>query len=271
MVCWICIKHCSGYQQHEYEQSHEKIATPAALFQLVTQHQSFAWLRTLSELIVRVDVFIESALPDGTQVKSLIDYTKKLLIPNQQGNDFAKQFLLRSSKVLISRRYTEKWQGYYQLHKFVIVIVCIRFKRSVSPILFAGNLIIILYIWWNGSGQGLTNAASLSSPLIALGTLCGLLAFYFALWQLMLIGRIPFVERPWGHDKLSRLHHFLGLTAISILIFHPLFLTLGYSKLAETTFVSQLWTFIISFPDVWRAAIAYVMFLLIILITLIDE
>jgi predicted ferric reductase len=140
-------------------------------------------------------------------------------------------------------------------------------KKAVAPILFLANLVAILYIWWNGSGSGLLGP-TVASTMLALGTLCGLLAFYFALWQMLLIGRVGFIERPWGHDKLSRYHHLLGLTAISIMIFHPLFLSYSYSILAETTGIRQLWTFVVSFPDVWRAAIGYLMFLGIILISL---
>jgi hypothetical protein len=62
------------------------------LFQLVTEHQAFAWLRTLSELIVGIDVFLESEPQEHAQALSLIDYTRKLLVPDPSGNDFSQNY-----------------------------------------------------------------------------------------------------------------------------------------------------------------------------------
>src|SRR3989344_5960147 len=109
--------------------------------------------------------------------------------------------------------------------------------------LFLGNLIVIIAIWFIGARSDL-GQLNISGPLIAFGRLAGLLAFYLILWQMLLIGRIGWIEQGWGHDKLSRFHHFLGITAVSILLFHPIFLVIGYSHEAQTTLTSQFFIFL---------------------------
>lgn len=96
------------------------------------------------------------------------------------------------------------------------------FLKSIAPLLFFANLAVVFSFW-------LSVSLRVSNLLISLGTLAGLLAAYFALWQLLLIGRVAWIERFWGHDKLSRIHHFLGITTVSVIFFHPILLVLGYS------------------------------------------
>ena len=74
-------------------------------------------------------------------------------------------------------------------------------KKWIAPILFLRNLFVILAIWWQHA----------SVDLISLGRFAGLLAFYLILWQLLLIGRISWIESVWGHDRLSRWHHRNGI------------------------------------------------------------
>ena len=135
------------------------------------------------------------------------------------------------------------------------------------PIVFVATLATTLTIWTNHSAAGITSPM-LSLQLIAWGNLAGLLAYNLCLWQLLLIGRIGWIERPWGHDKLSHLHHVLGITAIAILILHPVLMTLGYSKEAGMLLASQFWLFLTSFDHVLQAFIAYLMFVSIVALSL---
>lgn len=137
--------------------------------------------------------------------------------------------------------------------------------KLLGPALFVANLaIIILAIWWPGNAASFTAAGPVSATLIAVGRLAGLLAFYLVLWQMLLIGRVGWLEKVWGHDKLSHFHHFSGLAAVAVLLFHPILLTLGYSAVAKTAPLDQFISFVTSYQHVWLAVMAYVMFLLII-------
>ena len=142
-----------------------------------------------------------------------------------------------------------------------------RLLKLLAPVLFIANLVVILVVWWHGVLPEI-QADMVAGPLVAFGRLAGLLAFYLILWQIMFIGRVGWIEKAWGHDKLSRFHHFFGLTAISILFFHPILLMMGYSKLAQTTLASQFWLFLTSYYYTISALIAYLMFLGIVVMSL---
>ena len=141
------------------------------------------------------------------------------------------------------------------------------FKNKNLSREFGAVLIVIVIIWLNGSFLDI-RSSNIAGPLIALGRLAGLLAFYLILWQIMFIGRVGWIERAWGHDRLSRFHHFFGIVAIAILALHPILLTLGYSKLAQTTLTSQFLLFLSKYHYTISALIAYLMFLGIVVLSL---
>ncbi len=106
--------------------------------------------------------------------------------------------------------------------------------KFFAPFLFLGNLVVVLLIWWHGID---------SFSLISIGRLFGFLAFYLVLWQLLLIGRVGWIEKYWGHDRLSRLHHKNGIVTWTLLVLHPVLIILGYSSLTHRTFVDQFFLY----------------------------
>ena len=80
----------------EFERRHhEKLAgqriKPGELYNLITNHKSFSWLRSLSSLIVSLDEVIEDKKP-VKEPKDLIRYIKKLLTPKEDGDDFSSKY-----------------------------------------------------------------------------------------------------------------------------------------------------------------------------------
>ncbi len=100
--------------------------------------------------------------------------------------------------------------------------------------------------------------------LVALGRLCGLLAEAAILLQIFLIGRIPFVEQAFGHDKLNRWHRANGYLLSVFLILHPLLIILGHATWSQTGFWSQAWTLVTGWDGVLEALIAWAIFVMII-------
>ncbi len=136
-------------------------------------------------------------------------------------------------------------------------------KKLFPLLLWIGNLIAIILIW-----RIHAHFRSPAATLISLGDLAGLIAFYLILCQLLLIGRIGWIERAWGHDKLSRLHHTMGVVAICIIALHPLLLIAGYSLIGGISAPRQFWIFLTQYEDILLAVVAYVMFLSIIFVSL---
>ncbi len=95
------------YQRRNYEKSHGRIQTTGKMFTLASGDKDFAWLRSLSELIVGLDSYIDASEFDNKNVRSLIKYTKQVLNPKTSGAGFEKLYfaaIQTDPAVLIAHR-----------------------------------------------------------------------------------------------------------------------------------------------------------------------
>jgi hypothetical protein len=75
-----------------YEQVRGQVSK-GELLQLAINHDQFAWLRHLSELIVQIDELIHSDEPITSEaIAALIADVRILLTPDEVGNDFAVKY-----------------------------------------------------------------------------------------------------------------------------------------------------------------------------------
>jgi predicted ferric reductase len=78
------------------------------------------------------------------------------------------------------------------------------------------------------------------NTLTAIGRFLGLhLAFIMTL-QLLLISRLPFLDRRIGMDKLTTWHRWTGFTLFWLVLLHPTFILLGYSELDKISFFAEI-------------------------------
>ncbi len=93
---------------------------------------------------------------------------------------------------------------------------------------------------------------------LAYGRLAGLLAVLLVLFQLMLIGRIKWLERAFGLDRMAHLHHFTGFAIVVFLVAHPFLVTTGHSMQSGMSFIGQYIDFLENWEDVLPAFIGIV-------------
>jgi len=75
-----------------YEQVWGQV-TRGELLQLVIQHDQFAWLHQLSELIVQIDDLLQADEPvTADTIKALMTDVRTLLTPDELGNTFAMKY-----------------------------------------------------------------------------------------------------------------------------------------------------------------------------------
>lgn len=129
-------------------------------------------------------------------------------------------------------------------------------KKVLIYLLFTANLAVLIYFWWQSSGLMMTSGDGASIG-IAIARLAGLLATQLALTQLILIGRIKWVETVFGLDKLSRVHKWNGYTILALIILHIFILTQTYASLGEISFFSQLFAYIQVDDDFLKALLAF--------------
>ena len=80
------------YQRRSYEKAHGRVQTSGKMFTLASSNKDFAWLRSLSELIVGLDGYLDVGKYDLKNVRSLLKYTKQILNLKDQGDEFAKLY-----------------------------------------------------------------------------------------------------------------------------------------------------------------------------------
>lgn len=81
------------YQKHLYEATSGPMQNPNHYYNLVINDPSFAWLRTLSALVVSLDEILESKeVVSDEKLTSIIQYTKGLFASTDTEDAFAKNY-----------------------------------------------------------------------------------------------------------------------------------------------------------------------------------
>ncbi len=141
-----------------------------------------------------------------------------------------------------------------------------QWKRIIWKALFWLNWAFIAWFWFQSSGALLSQG--FSSSLVALGRLSGLCAAYFVLMQFVTTGRILWVERSFGMDKLTKSHQRNGKLALFFILLHPILLTYGYGKMFGNGFVKQFVMSITGSDEVFQAFLSFLLFIALVAISL---
>jgi len=75
-----------------YEQVRGRISS-GELLQLAIEHEQFAWLHRISELVVQIDEMLQADEPVSLEaIQNLIASTRTLITPSEVGNVFARKY-----------------------------------------------------------------------------------------------------------------------------------------------------------------------------------
>lgn len=103
------------------------------------------------------------------------------------------------------------------------------------------SALVVTMLWLSGRGlQGL--GATSAVQLTSLGRLTGLVAADLLLIQVLLMARVPMIERSYGQDELARRHRLVGFWSFNLLMVHTVLITLGYALTARVNVVAEAWT-----------------------------
>ena len=117
-----------------------------------------------------------------------------------------------------------------------------------------------------GAGLGATTALAFTAetgsqlrsaggPATFAGSLTGMVGTYLALLMVLLVSRIPVIERVLGQDGLLRWHRRLAPWPISLLVAHAVFITVGYAQAARAGLGHQIHVLLTGYPDALLATI----------------
>ncbi|MEK7538507.1 MAG: ferredoxin reductase family protein [Patescibacteria group bacterium] len=136
-------------------------------------------------------------------------------------------------------------------------------KKISIYALFVVNIAVIFALWWGNSGPYVMNPDG-GNLFVGLGRIFGLLAEYFLLVQLMLVGRVKWIEHVFGFDRLNAVHRFIGYSIPLFLISHVSLLTLGYAEANGLTLTAQFIAFLTGNNEILYALVALFLFLFVI-------
>ena len=91
----------------------------------------------------------------------------------------------------------------------------------------AANVALMVWLWWNGGN--VTHLRTTGDVLVSIARLTGLLGAFSALVQVLLLARIPWIERPIGFDRLTVWHRWNGHACLYLVLAHVVFSVWGYA------------------------------------------
>ncbi len=123
--------------------------------------------------------------------------------------------------------------------------------ERVLALVYAGAAAVIV-LWWHNTpatlhtlGDWLTNA----------GRITGLLGGYAAVVLLILMARLPVLERVVGADRLARWHAMGGRYTVSLLTAHALLIIWGYALMFDRSVPGMTSDLLTQYPDVLMATV----------------
>jgi predicted ferric reductase len=109
-----------------------------------------------------------------------------------------------------------------------------------------------------GLGVSAESAGSLAAPggiATALGRLTGLLAAYAMVVVVLLVARVPPLERAIGQDRLVAWHRRLGPWPLYLLLAHAVLITVGYARQARDGVLHQFGQLLLTYPGILAATV----------------
>lgn len=134
----------------------------------------------------------------------------------------------------------------------------ITLSQQLIVLMWSALLLSVVALW---APVGISLMTSdISGIFLSIAQLLGLLATFFALTQFMLMGRIVWIERAFGLDRLASYHRFNGYMAIILIVIHPIFITLHHMVEEKANFVDAYLSVFSEHPYTLLALVAEILF-----------
>lgn len=88
-----------------------------------------------------------------------------------------------------------------------------------------------------------------------IGSITGLVGMYLALVMVLLVSRIPLIERVLGLGGLLRWHRWLAPWPLSLIALHAIFITIGFAESARTGVGHEIGTLLSGYPGMVTATV----------------
>ncbi len=128
-------------------------------------------------------------------------------------------------------------------------------------LLVLGGLLGVLALWWVHSPA--TGSLTPGAALTSVGELGGMLDGLLICVQILLVARIPWMERAVGQDRLVLWHRNLGVSVLLLTLSHVFLIVAGGALTDQATVWTEFFSTTLTEPDVLTATIGTVLLLLV--------
>jgi|ERR1017187_4238634 predicted ferric reductase len=111
-------------------------------------------------------------------------------------------------------------------------------------------------------GQSFSSYESAGGWFTLAGRVTGLSGTYLMIIMVLLVTRLPWLEETVGQVRLVRWHRTVGGWPIVLIALHVVFITLGYAEASHVGVLSEFWTFIVHYPDMLTATVAFALLIM---------
>ncbi|MFD8568111.1 ferric reductase-like transmembrane domain-containing protein [Streptomyces sp. NPDC059639] len=134
-------------------------------------------------------------------------------------------------------------------------------RSPAAPLLAAacaGGL-AVLGLWWADTASVIGAAGWLNGA----GRITGLLCGYMCALLVVLMARIPWLERGVGSDRTARWHASAGRWTVGLLLAHMVLITLGYAAQAHDNAVREFLTITLDLPEMLKGTLGAAILLMV--------
>jgi predicted ferric reductase len=132
---------------------------------------------------------------------------------------------------------------------------------------FGGEIAIVL----SSAGLGITLGFALhdatysdmhssSGIIVSIGRFSGLIGTYLVLISLIVIARVPWIEKSVGFDRLVQLHRKIGPISFLLIVAHVFFITLGYALVDSKNFVAEFFSILTTYSWMYAAFVSFLLY-----------
>lgn len=133
------------------------------------------------------------------------------------------------------------------------IVRVLRGKDLVEVVAWASVVAVVAMFLADG---GVKSVTDLTTGLGALSRLTALVGTDLLLIHMLLVARVPWIDRLYGLDKSTEAHKKLGKPILYLIVAHFLASLVNYALLDQKTIVAELGNLIFNVPDMLTAAIA---------------
>lgn len=108
------------------------------------------------------------------------------------------------------------------------------------------SMLVVVALWV--AGGGVQALAGWAPGVTSVGRLTGLVSADLLLVQVLLMARIPVVERVYGQDELVARHRLVGFWSFWLMVAHVVAVSIGYAASAGLNPFVQFWELVVDYP-----------------------